>query len=34
MMRLMCMDDRVEWMRLLCMTIYMYNYMYICDFLV
>jgi hypothetical protein len=28
----MCMDGRVEWMRLLCMNVYMYNYVYMCDF--
>jgi hypothetical protein len=32
------MDERVEWMRLLCIIVYMYNnmyiYIYICDFLV
>jgi hypothetical protein len=35
-MRLMCKDGSVEWMRLLCMmlcmTVYMYNYEYMCDF--
>jgi hypothetical protein len=28
----MCMDERVEWMRLLCMTVYIYNYAYMNDF--
>jgi hypothetical protein len=28
----MCMDGRVEWMRFLCMTIYMYDYVYMSDF--
>jgi hypothetical protein len=28
----MCMDERVEWMRLLCMIVYLYNYVYMCDF--
>jgi hypothetical protein len=27
----MCIDGRVEWMRLLCMTVYMYNFVYMCD---
>jgi hypothetical protein len=26
------MDESVEWMRLLCMTVCMYNYVYMCDF--
>jgi hypothetical protein len=26
------MDGRVEWMRLLCLAVYMYNYVYMCDF--
>jgi hypothetical protein len=25
-------DVSVEWMRLLCMIVYMYNYLYMCDF--
>jgi hypothetical protein len=26
----MCMDERVKWMRFLCMIVYMYDYVYIC----
>jgi hypothetical protein len=24
----MCMDENIEWMRLLCITVYIYNYVY------
>jgi hypothetical protein len=28
----MCMNESVELMRLLCIIVYMYNYMYMCNF--